>query len=29
MEKLDIYNENAEFIGTEERDVVHEKRVVA
>lgn len=25
MEKLDIYNENGEFIGTEERDVVHEK----
>lgn len=27
MEKLDIYNENGEFIGTEERDVVHEKRL--
>ena len=25
MEKLDIYNENGEFIGTEERDAVHEK----
>ena len=25
MEKLDIYNENGEFIRTEERDVVHEK----
>ncbi len=25
MEKLDIYNENGEFIGTEDRKVVHEK----
>ena len=25
MEKLDIYNENGEFIGTEERKIVHEK----